>query len=327
MRRFSSWLGVSVCAALPLTACLVAAPAAQAAQGAIVVDTSPGTGSPPPTLGGYTMTPFPADPQPVGTQVSSVASPLSGSVSFSPSLLHDTIGNGWDSWSNGYTGDVYDTTLNPDPTSATLTLPSGTGAFYFYAEPNQFATLDITATAQDGTSTTVAVNGDAGAQYFGFYGTGSDTVASIAVSTTDPFGFAVGEFGISAVPDLSITNAAPATVVSGKTLTYTITATNTGGGTATGVTVTDPLPTSAVFGSASTTQGTCTRTVSGSPKTKGGTVSCSVGGLGAGQSATITLVVKPTTPGTLTDTATVTASNVSQDADDSATATTTVQGT
>ena len=43
--------------------------------------------------------------------------------------------------------------------------------------------------------------------------------------------------------------------------------------------------------------------------------------------ATITIVVTATTPGTLTDIATVSASNIGSDADDSATTTTTVTGT
>ncbi len=41
------------------------------------------------------------------------------------------------------------------------------------------------------------MQGDAGAQYFGFYGTGAATLASITVTTADPTGFAVGEFGIN----------------------------------------------------------------------------------------------------------------------------------
>ena len=125
-----------------------------------------------------------------------------------------------------------------------------------------------------------------------------------------------------------ITNSgAPNPVVSGQRLTYTITATNTGGQTATGVAVSDPLPASVHFDSVSTTQGSCTRSTSTTPKTQDGTVSCNVGSLAGGKTATITIVVSATKPGTLTDTATVTATGVSQDADDSATATTTVLGT
>lgn len=130
--------------------------------------------------------------------------------------------------------------------------------------------------------------------------------------------------------DPSIANVgSPNPAVSGDQLTYTITATNTGGQDATQVTVTDPLPRSAHFDSMSTSQGSCTRTAGTRPKTQGGTIACSIGTLAGGASATVTIVVTPTgKPGTLADTATVTASDITPpDSDDSATATVTVQGT
>ena len=128
--------------------------------------------------------------------------------------------------------------------------------------------------------------------------------------------------------DLTITNLGePDPVLSGHQLTYTITATNTGGQAASGVTVSNVLPASVHFDSMATTQGTCTRTTTSPPKTKGGTVSCTVGDLAVGASATVTIVVTATKPGTLSDTATVSATGTSPDTDDSATATTTVTGT
>jgi hypothetical protein len=62
---------------------------------------------------------------------------------------------------------------------------------------------------------------------------------------------------------------------------------------ATGVTVTDPLPASAVFGSVSATQGTCTRTVTAPDKNKAGTVTCSLGTLPGGATATVTITFTP----------------------------------
>lgn len=181
-----------------LATALVAAPVA---DGAVVFTGSPGTGSPPATLGGYAMTPFGADSQQLFANVTSVTSPLTGSLTFNPALDHVVIGNGWSTWSNGYTGDVY---VNYSSDPLTITLPSGTGAFDLYAEPDFFGTFDITVTAQDGTSSgAIPVSSDSGASFFGFYGTNGDTLSSVTVSA-DPSagGFAIGEFGIgnSAAP-------------------------------------------------------------------------------------------------------------------------------
>jgi len=153
-----------------------------------------GTGAPPATLGSYAMTPFPLDPQ--GSPVTSVASPLGGSVGFSQSLNHATVGGGWATWSHGYTGDVYHDPAASGSLSLTLTLPAATGAFYFYAEPNPFSVHTITATAQDGTQVAQSPSGSSGATGYGFYGTGGSLITSIAV-TCPTADFAVGEFGIA----------------------------------------------------------------------------------------------------------------------------------
>ncbi|MHC4702736.1 MAG: PEP-CTERM sorting domain-containing protein [Planctomycetota bacterium] len=156
-----------------------------------------GTGAPPGTLGPYTMTPFPDDPRPVFSMVSSVPSPLGGSVNFSFPLDLRTVGSGWATWSHGYTGDVYFSAQIP---SVTLTMPAGTAAFYLYAEPNPFSIFTITATAQDGTAVSQDVDGLGGAAGYGFYGTGGSLISSIQVDYADRSGFAVGEFGIAAIP-------------------------------------------------------------------------------------------------------------------------------
>jgi len=141
------------------------------------------------------MTAFGTDSQAAGgTLVAGVNDPA-GNISFSPSLYHYTVGAGWATWSNGYTGDVYD--LGRDSGgSVTVTLPAGTDAFYLYAEPNPFAVIDITATTNDGTTSgSIPVQGDAGAQYFGFYTDGSASISSVTVSSSQDF--AIGEFGIN----------------------------------------------------------------------------------------------------------------------------------
>nr|QNO56578.1 hypothetical protein DBGJEDGB_00010 [Methanosarcinales archaeon ANME-1 ERB7] len=166
------------------------------ASAGVVFDGSPGTAAPPATLGPYTMTQFPADPTSLGTVLSSIPSPLGGSLGFIGDVKHYRVGSGWATWSHGYTGDIYYTR---GATSLTLTMPPDTGAFYFYAEPNPFATFLITATADDGTTSgPIAVTGHSGAKYYGFYGTAGSNIVSIDVSSS--VDFAVGEFGIESPP-------------------------------------------------------------------------------------------------------------------------------
>jgi hypothetical protein len=180
---------------------------ATAATAAIGVSTAPGTAAPPATLAFYKMTPFgDVDTRATGALVTDVPLPLvltghplsrpSGSLLFSTPAFHYAIGAGWASWSHGYTGDVY---YSNGQLSLTTTLPAKTGAFYLYAEPNPFAIINMTVTGRDATghqvTTTVAVNGAGGAQYFGFYNTTGGQVSSVTVSSTSDF--AIGEFGIS----------------------------------------------------------------------------------------------------------------------------------
>ncbi len=63
----------------------------------------------------------------------------------------------------------------------------------------------------------------------------------------------IGRISVSsgATPNLTISKSAPSTVTSGGTLTYTITYGNSGSGAATGVIISDNIPTGATFGSAS----------------------------------------------------------------------------
>jgi hypothetical protein len=79
----------------------------------------------------------------------------------------------------------------------TISLPPGTKAFYFYAEPNHWATFSITVTVQETASASrgwaLQVAGEGGAEYFGFYSKNS-TISAIYVSSQETY--AVGEFGI-----------------------------------------------------------------------------------------------------------------------------------
>lgn len=103
----------------------------------------------------------------------------------------------------------------------------------------------------------------------------------------------------------------------GAELTYEIVVKNAGRRTGTATTtVTDDLPSSVTYRSASTTKGTCSGTT---------TVNCSIGDLAKGASATVTIVVTPNTAGTASNTARASATNDATTGNNSATATTTVR--
>jgi uncharacterized repeat protein (TIGR01451 family) len=77
----------------------------------------------------------------------------------------------------------------------------------------------------------------------------------------------------------------------GTQLAYTIKVTNNSAPPATGVLVTDTMPTGTTFVSANSSLGNCARS--------GTTVTCRIPSLAGGTSATITLIVKPTTAGSI----------------------------
>ena len=122
--------------------------------------------------------------------------------------------------------------------------------------------------------------------------------------------------------DLSVTKTdSPDPVHIGQNLTYTITVKNSGPDAATGVTATDLLPKNAGFGSTSTTQGGC------SLKPEKAMVSCSLGTIASGGTVTITINVKPTRKGQITNTVSVSSASPPDPntANNTASATTTVQ--
>jgi uncharacterized repeat protein (TIGR01451 family) len=105
---------------------------------------------------------------------------------------------------------------------------------------------------------------------------------------------------VNAAADLSVTKSdAPDPAQVGQNLVYTIVVTNNGPQPATGVTAIDQLPKNAGFGSASSSKGTCTL------KPQKRQVTCSIGSMASGEIVTITIVVKPTQKGTITNTVSV----------------------
>lgn len=135
--------------------------------------------------------------------------------------------------------------------------------------------------------------------------TGSlSNTASVASAATDPNGAnnsASESTAVNTSADLSVAktdSADPA--VAGGSLTYTVTVTNNGPSTATGVSLTDTLPAGVTFVSSTPGSPTCTES--------GGTVTCNLGTLAPGStSVSIDVSIAPSTTGTITNTATATA--------------------
>ena len=132
-----------------------------------------------------------------------------------------------------------------------------------------------------------------------------NTAVAVAMATAAPS--ANLALGVNAWPD---------PVVLGEDMTFTLTATNRGPGTAT-VTLTNPLPGTVSFGSATVSQGTATF--------GNGAVTADFGSLAGGSAATLSMVVTPTSVGVWTNRASLTATGNDPDtSDNSATTVVTV---
>jgi len=118
--------------------------------------------------------------------------------------------------------------------------------------------------------------------------------------------------------DLSLSKtASPNPAQVGINISYRIAVTNNGPATATNVNVSDTLPGSVSFVSASTSQGSCNGT---------GSVNCGLGNVAIGANAVITVVVTPSASGQLSNTAVVSANESDFDtSNNSATITTLVE--
>ena len=104
--------------------------------------------------------------------------------------------------------------------------------------------------------------------------------------------------------DVSITKTGPASYIPGSTITYNLVVSNAGPEPAPSVRAVDTLPAGTTLVSAVPSQGSCNGTA---------TVVCELGSLASGASATIALtVLAPSTPQTLSNTATV----ITRDIDD-----------
>jgi uncharacterized repeat protein (TIGR01451 family) len=88
-------------------------------------------------------------------------------------------------------------------------------------------------------------------------------------------------------------------VTEGTPLTYTLTVTNNGPASATNVTAQDTLPSTVEYLSSTSSQGTCSEA--------GGTVTCQFGTVASGATVTASIVTLPGQPGSITNVATVSA--------------------
>src|SRR5262245_2345389 len=159
---------------------------------------------------------------------------------------------------------------------------------------------------------------DADGQVITYY---SDASTLVPESGQSFFAYDIFARDARSPADLALTLAdSPDPATFRGTLTYTATISTSGPTTATGVTHVPPLPRGANFVSAS--GAACTRQGKGKSD---GTLTCTAGTLATGASQTGTIVVQPTTPGTLTLAAKVYADQPDpHPADNSATQTTTV---
>lgn len=183
--------------------------AACSAASATIIGVDLGTGTPPNSVGPWTLQAFDVTTQssiPDYNTVASIPTPIGGVLAFTPDAIKATVGVSWTSWSHGYLGPVF-VWVTPDnsTTSSTLTLPANATAFTFYYAGGGHDTSVVTVTsntgAQVGPMTVVAHQGATG---IGFYTTDpAEFITSVQIESDD-VNFATAEFSISDPSDLIV---------------------------------------------------------------------------------------------------------------------------
>ena len=137
---------------------------------------------------------------------------------------------------------------------------------------------------------------------------------SVTVTPTDELGRTFDPVTYNAAgleSDLELTASdSPDPVLAGQRVTYTLAVQNSGPSAATGVSLTDNLPTGVMLDSATPTQGSCSELA--------GTVTCALGALASGASASVEIEVTPQNAGTIANQASVTSDLNDPDPDDNA---------
>ncbi|GAP95173.1 PTPA-CTERM sorting domain-containing protein [Leptolyngbya sp. NIES-2104] len=148
---------------------------------------------------GFNLIPVPNGSEALGSDLSTLSSPT-GNIDFTNSVNKRQVGildkkTGWESWSNGYQGEVYYS--GKDVLTLDIKLPN-LNAFDFYIQPDFQEISTISVIAQSGTLSEVlsqdVVNGLGGAKYFGFYSDDPlDSIQSIRIEGPKSGGFAIGQ--------------------------------------------------------------------------------------------------------------------------------------
>lgn len=224
----------------------------------------------------------------VGNKTTSNATPVAGGAAFNYQIR--ITNNGPSNAKNVVMTDPLPQSIN----FISVSVPAGPAGLGFSCTgPNQNTNGTVTCTSADmppGNVTVTIVAQVAGATAAGV----RTNTAQVSSSTPEPNGGAGNETGSvqqNIVNDASLTVAktGPANVNAGDNITYTMTISNTGNSTATGVTLTDPLPPFTSFVSATATGG-----LSGQCSYNQGTniLTCGPGQIPGGQQALITLTLK-----------------------------------
>lgn len=165
---------------------------------AAVFSVSLGTGAPANTLGPYSLLGLAPDTRPTGSVVWDLPDPVA--VSFDRPMKLLGIGDGWSSWSHGFAGDVYATGTS----ELVITPAPNTYAIGLSIEPDLTGVMQFIV-GVGGTTVTLAIDGDAGSQWIGFWSDDLGTPLGplwIRDATGTAGGFAVGEIAVCTIENV-----------------------------------------------------------------------------------------------------------------------------